>query len=218
MTHRRRPNGMSMIELLVALGFFGLVSMCALQIMSFGLQLGVDCRRAADQHRHALTGISRLLLDLQETRAELVAGRLDGPDPVLAMPSPRDAQGRFHRTDHGTPDWQGWVVYYLRPEPGGETRTLVRRLVTGVPYVPGFDPTRLANGEGRPIASGVSAFSATPTVGPNGYPALRLQISVADPTDRTRAVLPVERLAVFPRSEGVALVPTASVASAAGAL
>lgn len=164
MTRSRR--GMTLVEIVVAMGVLMVVMTASLSIFlpSLGRFQKVDMEY--DSQRSALLAVERVAQDLKE-------GRMSGvnyqplPNFLLVIPSPRDGLGVYRTTAaDGTPDWQTWIVYWTVPDPHDATARSLRRAVMpgpvaiGTPFTP--PAARMTARDGREVASGLSSivFSA----------------------------------------------------------
>ncbi len=136
-----------------------------------------DC--SYDAQRHVLTALGRLEADLSESRLAWLHITAN----YVAIPTPRDNTDLYHTdASTGLPDWQGWIVYDLVPDPSNPgTKNLLRHIEYPVPFaVPltGYVPQ--GGGLPRLVAGGVTAFSLVTIPVPQ-----HLSVNVSLSTSRT---------------------------------
>lgn len=150
-------RGVTLIEILVAMTVLSLVTTAALTLYLPSLGRFASADTAYDAQRHAVAAIKMMGADLRETSyTVLVNANHAVSDTALCIPTPRDPAGLYHILSDDTPDWQGWVQYWLTPEPApARTYSLYRAFVAGHPdSAP--PPTGLGNG--RMVASGIESL------------------------------------------------------------
>lgn len=124
----RRPSGVSLLELLIA----SALALMALSAAFFSFWPAQDYFQQANQtsalYNQALIALDRLAVEIEEAGPWVVEATSSNP-PVLALPSARDAENVFRRTEEGQPAWRKWILYYVSAEASG--LVLLRREVPG---------------------------------------------------------------------------------------
>lgn len=123
-------RGLSLAELLVALGIMSIVTIGAFMIISEGLHLFRANQAASDAQDSTLKALGRLTTELTNSKHELTRWY---PNPtggipasvrsgiVFASPLTSDGTAQFHPVT-GKIFWQKLICYYLEPNPSNASK------------------------------------------------------------------------------------------------
>ncbi len=103
-------SGLTLLETLVAMVVFGLLSWAVFAVFSQGGQAFQKVHDRGQLTRAAQLALGRLTQDLERTTFASIS---IVPDKALAMLSARDSQGVFVMNELGEPVWQLYRIYYL---------------------------------------------------------------------------------------------------------
>ncbi len=200
----RRPAGMSVVELLIASG----VGMLALAAAFFSFWPAHDFFQQANQtsalYNQALVALDRLAVEIEEAGPWVVEATSSNP-PVLALPSARDAENVFRRTEDGKPAWRKWILYYVSADSSG--LVLLRREVPGVfppDPTPWMVPQALLTppgSENRVVCRNLSLFRVVATQADSGGLTCQVELVLSQQTRHpVGALAPLTHTARFQRT------------------
>jgi len=123
-----RPRGFTLIEVMVAMGVFGVVILFTFSTLNQAAnEASIDTKstKIEDQLQYS---VDTIIQDLKETSPSLVSlFSFEGQtQTAIVFPTARDQNGQFYlykagETVQSTPDWQGVKVYAYAPDPTGQT-------------------------------------------------------------------------------------------------
>ena len=120
---RRRTEGHTLVEVLVAAGIMLLVLLCTCHMLVSSLSFYAVERTATELQQGALGPLARLSRELAE--ADPYAVRVDTSPAGIVFASPRDSQGRFTFDASTNLMWQRYICYYVTTVNGSQA--LVRK-------------------------------------------------------------------------------------------
>jgi prepilin-type N-terminal cleavage/methylation domain-containing protein len=164
-------KGVSLIEMIVAIGVFSTVLVSLAMIMNAGYEQYWTASGSLEVQKAALIGTNLLVSDLTQSNidsVEVVDDPSDPPFDSIIFALPDDIRGDRHYSKRGVIEWHSFICYYTEDVKG--VRSLIRKMAGNptptievpVPSTQAIDFTFMqAQPAPRMMLAGVDRFDVT---------------------------------------------------------